>query len=234
MSPQSVSYSLGDRPFDGVFYDRGGEALRPGVLVLHEGTGVGPHLAERSQMLAELGYVAYAPDLFGGKFTSREHGMGVIAGLVTERSELRSRLAAALEALSAHPNVHPGRMAAVGYCFGGLAALEVARSGAAVRAVVSFHGGLQAKPMARPDEIRCPVLVCTGADDPFVTREHRAAFEDEMRGAGVDWEMLVLGGAQHAFTNRTIDPAVRPGCAYNAAADRRSWAAMRALFDAVF
>jgi dienelactone hydrolase len=106
--------------------------------------------------------------------------------------------------------------------------------GADVCAVVSFHGGLQAAPPAAPGGIRCPVLVCTGADDPFCTPQHRADFEGEMRAAKADWQMLVLGGAQHAFTNRAIDPALRPGCAYNKAADERSWAAMRALFDAVF
>ncbi|HVY18740.1 MAG TPA: dienelactone hydrolase family protein [Bauldia sp.] len=234
MIQQSVPYSVGDRSFAGTSYAPDDASRRPGVLVLHEGTGVGPHLEERAGMIASLGYVAYAPDLFGEKFTSREHGMTIIGTLVKQRHLLRARLAAALDVLRSSPGVDARRLAVIGFCFGGLAALEVARSGADVRAAVSFHGGLQAEPPAARGDIRCPVLVCTGAEDPFVTRDHRAAFEDEMRAAEADWEMLVLGGAQHAFTNRRIDPAVRPGCAYNQAADERSWAAMRALFASVF
>ena len=203
---------------------------RPGILVFHGGAGPGEHERARARRLAELGYVAFVPDLFGETFESRAHGMAVISGLVAEPAILRERVNAALQRIRREPSVDPKRTGAIGFCFGGLAALELARSGADVDAVVSFHGGLQAAMPAHANAIVCKILVCTGAVDPFVTREQRAAFEDEMTNANVDWQMLVHGGAQHGFTETTA--VARPGCSYHAGADRASWSAMQAHFDA--
>jgi dienelactone hydrolase len=121
--------------------------------------------------------------------------------------------------------IDASRLAAIGFCFGGLAALELARSGAELRVVASFHGGLSTRAPAQPGAVRASLLVCTGAADPFVPREQRAAFEDEMNAAGADWQLALYAHAQHGFTERS---ASRPGCAYDANADRRSW---RALID---
>jgi dienelactone hydrolase len=231
ITQSSVEYTVSGKVFLGVVLTPSPLARRPGVLVLHGGAGLGEHERQRARMLAELGYVAFAPDLFGEKFNDRAHGMSVITGLVDQPAVLRERVNAALGGLRMQPYVDPRRTAAIGFCFGGLAALELARSGAEVAAVVSFHGGLSARAPARPGEVTSKILVCTGSADPFVTRAHRATFEDEMTNGDVDWQMIVHGGALHAFTEPTVDPTIRPGCAYHREADRRSWGAMRELLN---
>lgn len=230
MKERRTEFTSAGRTFAGVLFEPegAGGAPRPGVLVLHGGSGPGAHERDRAGMLAGLGYVAFAPDLFGEVFTSREQGVAVITGLVGAPPVLRARLSDALECLRASPGVDGSRLAAVGYCFGGLAALELARGGAKVRAVVSFHGGLTAKAPAVAGEVNAAVLVCTGAADPFVTREHREAFEDEMTRASVDWQMCTYANAKHGFTERGLES---PSARYDEAADRRSWQAMRGLFE---
>jgi dienelactone hydrolase len=229
MKEQDIDYGSEGRVFTGFVVESAATdqvGVRPGVLVLHGGTGLGAHERERAHMLTELGVVAFAPDLFGEVFESRAHGVKVITELIERPPALRARLADALALLRALPGVDGTRTAAIGFCFGGLAALELARSGADLRAVVSFHGGLSTRSPAAPGAVRAAVLACTGAADPFVTREHRAAFEDEMTLARADWHLHVYGGAQHGFTERA---ARSPGAAYDEASDRRSWQAMRDL-----
>ncbi len=234
MHEETTELQSAGRSFAGRFFfsDPDRRTRRPGVLVLHGGAGVGAHEAARARMLAELGYVAFVPDLFGEVFSSREQGVRVITGLVSDRSALRVRLADALACLRSRPDVDPARSAAIGFCFGGLAALELARGGADVRAVVSFHGGLTASAAAEPGKVTASVLVCAGAADPHVTREHRGALEEELTRARADWQMHVYADAMHGFTER--GGIERPGCKYDEAADRRSWSAMRSLFDEVF
>lgn len=207
-------------------------AHRPGVLVLHGGAGVGEHERERARRLAALGYAVLVPDLFGEKLTSREQGVAVITKLVADPRALRARANAALAALASQSRVDSERMAAIGFCFGGLAALELARSGANLRAVVSFHGKLTSPAPAEVDVVRASILACTGAADPFIGREQRTAFEDEMTHARADWQLHVYANAMHGFTERPASPprAPRPGLGYDEAADRRSWDAMRSLF----
>jgi len=188
-----------------------------GILLIHGGTGRGDHECERGERLAQLGYAVYAPDLFGGP-PSRE----AIMGLVANPAELRRRIVAAWAELAARVPI----TFAVGHCFGGLATLELARSGAHVRAVVSLHGGLTTT--APADRITARVLAVTGSADAFCPPAQRAAFEAEMTAAGADWQLLVLGGAQHGFSVPSI---TREACAYDTVADRRSWCAMLALFD---
>jgi len=157
----------------------------------------------------------------------------VIGELVTRPAAIRTRVGAAWGRLCKVPGVDATRTAAIGHCFGGFAALELARSGADVRAVISFHGGLTTHAPAVAGGVRARVLVCTGADDPFCPREQRAAFEDEMTAAEVDWQVHTYAGTRHGFTVAGIDPEKHPGCVYHALADRRSWRAMLALFDEV-
>jgi dienelactone hydrolase len=190
-----------------------------GVLLIHGGSGRGDHERDRGERLAALGYAVYAPDLFGGPPT-RE----AIMALVADPNELRHRVVAAWQALADRVPI----TFAVGHCFGGLAALELARAGSEVRAVVSLHGMLATRaPVAA---IKARVLACTGAADPFCPPEQRSAFEAEMTVMGVDWQHLVLGGAMHGFS---VPDVQRDGCAYHAEADRRSWNAMLALFAEV-
>ena len=215
-------------------YDETRAAARPGVLICHEGAGLGEHVRDRARRLASLGYFAFALDLFGGPFQSREQGIAVITGMTTDPSGLRRHADEALTLLKARPEVDPTRTAAIGFCFGGWAVLEIARGGADIGCAVGFHGGLRSAVPAGPGDVKCPVLVCVGADDPHITADQRAAFELEMRRAGADWRLNLYGGAQHGFTDAAIDPIKWPGSAYHASADERSWRAMRDLFDETF
>ncbi len=212
--------------------DRSG--TRPGVLIAHDAAGRGEHVKQVARRLAELGYVALAIDYHGGGtvLTPEEIGerFGALAG---DTDRIRGLARAGLDVLVANEHLAAGRVAAIGYCFGGTLSLELARSGADLRAVVGFHSGLSTQ---RPEDaaaITARVLVCIGADDPIIPPEQRLAFEEEMRGAGVDWQMHLYGGAVHSFTNRDADGS-NPAIRYDQPADERSWRAMRGLFDEVF
>jgi dienelactone hydrolase len=146
------------------------------------------------------------------------------------RPLMRTRIAAALDWLKKNPNVDTKRIAAIGYCFGGTTVLELARSGADIAGVVSFHGGLDSPTPADAKNIKCKVLVLHGADDPYVPAAEVAGFEDEMRKAGVDWTLISYGGAVHSFTNPDAGTDNSKGAAYNERADRRSWEAMKTFF----
>lgn len=228
---ESVQYPVSEGSFSGLVVSPSQRGERPGVLVFHGGAGLGEHERDRARMLAELGYIAFVPDLFGERFQDRAHGMAVITKLTSEAELLRDRVKAALAWLKARTHVAPKRVAAIGFCFGGLAALELARSGADVGAVVSFHGGLKTRAPAQAGQVAARVLVCAGGADPFVSREDRLAFEDEMVQAKADWQVIVHGGALHGFTERNLDPGKHPGCGYHRGADRMSWRAMRELFE---
>jgi dienelactone hydrolase len=227
---EEIEYRVADRSFRGLLAAPSTDTKRAGVLVFHGGSGPTEHERDVARRLAALGYTVLAPDLFGEVFTDRAHGMRVIGRLVADPEPLRQRTAAALEWLRARG---VQRAAAIGHCFGGLAALELARSGAAIDAAVSFHGALTTRAPARASEVRARVLVCTGAEDPFCPPDHRAALEAEMTAAGVDWQHHAHAGARHGFTVRDIDPAKHPGCAYHELAASRSWAAMLGLFAEV-
>ena len=235
MISQNLDYTADGKARTGyIAYDDNRAGRRPAVLVLHEGAGLGEHVRERARRLAGLGYVALALDLFGGPFESRAKGIAAITAMTFDPSGLRRHADQVLALLKARPEVDPARAAAIGFCFGGWAALEIARGGAELGCVVSFHGGLGAAKPAGLGDIKCPILLCIGADDPHISPDQRAAFEAEMRAAGADWRLNLYGGAQHGFTDATVDPAKWPGSAYHPTADARSWRAMRDLFDEVF
>jgi dienelactone hydrolase len=232
MISKTLTYDAGGRTFAGDFVCPDAPGPRPGVLVLHGGGGLSDHERERCAWLAAAGYAAFAPDLFGEPFQSREHAMALIGALAGDADRLRGRLAAALDALRRDPAVDPAHTAAIGFCFGGMAALELARSGADLAVAISLHGGLTTTRPAEAGRVRARVLICAGAADPFVSREHRSALEDELTAAGADWRMLVFGGVKHGFTHRDAAPA--PGIAYDAAADRTSWSATLEMLAAAF
>ncbi len=228
-----VEYKQGDAVLEGYLaYEAGGPAKRPGVLVIHDWLGVGPNTRARVDQLARLGYVAFAADIYGnGVRPKGPTEAGKLAGQYkVDRALLRERVRAGLAELRKVPLVEAPKVAAIGYCFGGTTALELARSGADVAAVVSFHGGLDTPTPADAKNIKAHVLVLHGADDPYVPAEQVAAFEAEMRAAGVDWQLVKYSGAVHSFTIPDAGNDNSKGAAYNAVADRRSWQAMKALF----
>lgn len=210
---------------------------RPGVLVFPEAFGLGQHALGRAQRLADLGYAVLACDLHGegAEYKDLPTVMQLLGVLQADNRRPRARAKAGLDALLTRAEVDPARLAAIGYCFGGTMALELARSGADIQGAVGFHSGLATE---RPDDaknIRCKILACIGADDPSVGSDQRVAFEQEMRAAKVDWQLHVYGGVVHSFTNPESDALGSPEFArYDANADRRSWSAMTALFDEIF
>lgn len=227
-------FAGGERLTAEVFDSTSGAGRRPGIVVFHDGGGPGVHARERAGRLAEAGYVALAPDMFGVPVENRMHGTGMSRDLVAAPARLRLRANAALDALKRHPHVDPARTAAIGFCFGGTVALELARSAADVSCVVSFHGGLSTSQAAEPGVIRASILALNGAADPFVNVDQRSWFQLEMSRARADWQLVVYAAAKHSFTNPHLDPDLYPGSEHNELADRRSWRAMHDLFAEKF
>jgi dienelactone hydrolase len=217
-------------------FDETAAGRRPGVLVFHEGLGLGEFAMARARMLAELGYVALAADMFGDRRQARnlQEVVKLVGDLRNEPEKLRARGSAALTTIAALPQVDANRIGGIGFCFGGSVVLELARDGADLKAAVSFHGVLATRMPAASGKVKASVLVCTGADDPLAPPEQVKAFEDEMRAAGVrDWQVVSYGNTLHGFTNPAADGSMMRSALYSAQADRRSWASMRSLFEEV-
>jgi dienelactone hydrolase len=237
MKRTTLDYRDGGVDLRGVLLrDEARAGRRPGIVLFPDARGIGDHAVECAGRLAALGFVVLVADLYGGATTARDipQARELMGGLRSDVVRWRARAEAARHALARQDDVDTARMAAIGYCFGGTTALELGRSGAALNAIVSFHGGLAS---ARPDDARnitAKVLVCHGAADTLVPMTQLAAFEQEMGRTDVDWQVQVYGGAGHGFTNPEADGAGVPELAYHAAADKRSWRAMLRLFDEVF
>lgn len=232
MDSSDIEYFHGGRRYLGHLAVPDGTGPRPAVLVAHEGPGLDEHATGRARRLAELGYVAFALDYHGdGQRLPMTEVRARLAPLMAAPEITRARGRAGLDVLLAERRTDPERVAAIGFCFGGTMALELARDGADLKAVVGFHSGLSTTRPQDAANITGAVLVCIGADDPMIPPEQRTAFEAEMRAGGVDWRMNLYGGAAHSFTNERADAIGIPGIAYHAATDRRSWAAMIDLFD---
>ena len=238
MKIEDIDYRDGELVLRGILAcDEKQVGRRPGIVVVHEAWGLGDHAIARARMLAEIGYVALAADMYGDRklATDLPAAMELIGDLRTNPAKLRARAGAAVAALRSRPDVDPARMAAIGFCFGGTTVLELARAGADLKGVVSFHGGLQTAAPAERGAVRPKVLVCTGADDPMIPPDQVVAFEGEMRAAHADWQVISYGGTVHSFTNPDAGKVVAlDGVAYNEQTDRRSWKAMRAFFDEIF
>jgi dienelactone hydrolase len=234
---ETVEYKHGDATLKGYLaYDTAVKGKRPGVLVVHEWWGLNNYAKHRAEMLAQLGYIAFAADMYGDGFNTTwpEEAGKRSSEFQSNRPFGRERLTAALDLLRKQKLCDPKRIAAIGYCFGGTCVLELARSGADIAAVVSFHGSLNTPSPADTKNIKCKVLVCHGANDGFESPEEVAAFQKEMRDANVDWQMNIYGGAVHSFTNPDSDEFGIPGVGYNERADKRSWAAMKLFFAELF
>ena len=237
MKTQSIEYEDGNVTLRGlVAFDDATSHQRPGVLVMPEAFGLGAHATQRAERLASLGYVALAGDPYGNglEVTDLQEAIKRASALREDPATFRQRARVALDTLASLPQVDASRLAAIGYCLGGTFALELARDGAPLRGVVSFHGGLETPRPAVAGQVKAKILVCTGADDPFVPVAQVNALAEEMTKAQADWQIISYGGTVHSFTNPDADRVGVPGLAYNTLADERSWKAMAAFFEEIF
>lgn len=235
---KAVTYEQGGTTLEGFHvYDDAVTGKRPGVLVVHQWTGLSDSEKRRSRMLAELGYNVFAADIYGKGVRPQPPESGKEAGKYkADRTLYRARLMAALDLLKADERTNPTKIAAVGYCFGGAGVLELARAGTDIAGVVSFHGSLDAATgmTAAAGKVPAKILVLHGAADPYVPAEQVAAFQKEMTDAKADWQMVFYSDAVHSFTHPEAGDDVSKGASYNEAADRRSWIAMQAFFAELF
>jgi dienelactone hydrolase len=233
MKTQDIEYHAdGARLVGYLAVDDARPGKRPGIIVAHEGGGLTEHAKTSARRLAAAGYVAFALDYYGDgqPLTSMAEVMPRLGAWMTDPTGIRVRAHAALEVLTAQPETDAGRLAGIGYCFGGTTVLEMARAGEPLKAVVGFHSGLATARPAQDGAVKAKVLVQLGAADPMIPAEQRAGFEAEMTAAKVDWRMILYGGAVHSFTNPDADALGRAELAYDKLADERSWRAMLDFF----
>jgi len=234
---QKIPYSFGETSFEGyLVWDDSIKGKRPGILVVHEWWGLNDYARSRAEQLAELGYVAFAVDMYGkGKVTTHTEKASEWAKLTTGNlDEWRGRAEAGLKLLQANPNVDPARLAAIGYCFGGATVMQLVYGGAPVKGVVSFHGSLPLPSQTQAISQSAKVLIAHGASDPFLTEDHVVKFKTALNQAEIDWQMMVYSGAQHSFTNPSADQYGLKGATYHKQADQRSWTHMKQFFDELF
>lgn len=226
ISTRDVAYGDGDVALTGVLaWDGAAAAPQPGILLVHGGAGLDDHAREQAQRYAALGFAVLACDMFGGGVLGdRERIMARLLAMRADPSGLVRRARAGLSALVACPEAD-GCLAAVGFCFGGLAVITLARFGTDIAGVISMHGALATKVPAQPGAMRAKVLACHGASDPHVPWSDVVAFGEEMTQARADWQLIAYGGAVHGFTHRHAVPGAVPGVDYHEPTDRRSFAA---------
>lgn len=233
---ETIEYKHGDTTLEGYLaYDTDTLGKRPGILIVHQWKGAGDYEKKRAKMLAELGYTAFACDIYGKGIrpASPAEAGAQATKYKTDRELLRARAQAGLDVLKKHSTVNPKNTAAIGYCFGGTTVLEMARANMDVRAVVSFHGDLAAKPGMEAKSVRPVILVCHGADDPSVPPPVVEAFKDEMNKARADMHFESYPGVVHSFTDWSADGS-RKGSKYDKVADEKSWKSMQRLFRETF
>lgn len=233
---RTLEYRQNDTVLRGYLaYDDATLGKRPGVLVVHEWWGLNKFAKERADKLAQMGYVALAVDMYGkGQVTQDPEEARKLASQVRSTPLMRERAQAGLEVLKSQELVDPRKVAAIGFCFGGTTVLELAYAGADLKGVVSFHGGLTA---AKPEDmknIKAKILVLHGAEDPHIKPEEIKAFQDAMRQAGADWQMVYYGGAVHSFTNPQAGRDKSTGAAFDPKAAARSWEHMQAFLKEFF
>ena len=234
---ESVSYLHGETQLEGhIFYDDASSKKRPGVLVVHEWWGLDDYAKTRATMLAELGYVAFAADMYGkGKVT--EHPDQAKEWMMVNAANVpawRERAELALQQLKQHPMTDGDKTAAIGYCFGGATVVELAYSGADLDGVASFHGSLPLPIEGETPDLKASLLLLHGNADPFVEKAHVEKFREGLTALEADWEMVEYGGVMHSFTNPTAGEHGMPALKYDATADRRSWARLQQFFAEIF
>jgi dienelactone hydrolase len=237
MQTETVNYRDGELTLHGYLaYDETLSGKRPGVLVMPGGFGLGRNAKHRAEMLARMGYVALAGDPYGGgiEIDDLKEVMKLVTDLRADTAKFRRRARVALDRLIAMPRVDPSRVAAIGYCLGGTFVLELARDRAPIAGIVTFHGGLETKSLARPGTVKAKLLILTGADDPTVPVTHVNAFAEEMTKAGADWQIVIYSGTKHGFTYPDAASRQIDWIEYNKSTDERSWRAMQSFFEEIF
>lgn len=232
----TVIYLDGDVVLEAFFaVDDALSGRRPTVLINHTWAGRDDFVAEKAKKLAALGYVGFAVDMYGkGVLGSNpEQNMQLMQPFMADRAMLQKRMQAALAAVKLMPWVDDSKIAAIGFCFGGLCSLDLARTGADIKGVVSFHGLLAAPGNTEGNAVKAKILALHGRDDPLVPLEQRLAFEQEMTEAGADWQLHAYGHTMHAFTNPLAN-VPESGMVYRPNADRRSWIAMQNFLAEIF
>ena len=237
---EEITYSTDSTTMNGYLaYDKNSTEKRPGILVIHEWWGHNDYARKRADMLAELGYVALAVDMYGdGQLANHpEDARGFMMQVINNLDESVARFDKALETLKAHPGVDPEKTGAVGYCFGGSLALAMANAGKDLDAVAAFHAGLQLPFPPAEEGVATRILVCNGADDPMIPADHVEAYKASLDEAGANYEYVSYPGAVHSFTNPIADSVgakFEMPLAYNAEADKDSWEKLQKLFSETF
>jgi dienelactone hydrolase len=236
MNSETIEYLDGDLLLKGfVTFNDSEVGKRPGILVNPEAFGLGPYAKSQAERLAQLGYVALAADPFGGAHLAADadEAMMLSMSFLSDVDKLRARAHAGLQTLAAHPQVDANRLVSIGYCLGGTFSLELARDGAPLRGVVSFHGGLQTQRPAVAGQMKAKILVCHGNDDPFVPGEQVASLIAELNAAGADWQLINYGGTVHSFTNPEADSRGLAALKYHKLSAERSWQALLNFLDEI-
>ena len=234
---KTVDYKIGDQSFEGLYvYPQVSKGKLPGILMVHNWMGISDETKKQAERMARLGLAVFALDVYGKgvRATGAQDAMPLAGKYKGDRKLFRERVLRGLEVLRAQKEVDPAKIVAAGYCFGGTGVIELARAGADVQAVVSFHGGLDSPTPADGKNIKAKVVALQGADDPYVKPADIAAFLNEMRTHNVDWRMTVYGGAVHSFTDVGAGSDVKTGAAYNQKADERSFEAFTDLIGELF
>jgi dienelactone hydrolase len=238
---EEVPYQVNNTEFTGYLaYDSSTDVKRPGILVVHEWWGLNDYACKRAEMLAELGYVAFAVDMYGdGKLAEHpEDAKMFMQEVISNIPNAEKRLITALHILQKQKMVNSSKIAAIGYCFGGGMVLHLARIGTDIDSVVSFHGSLVTQMPAKKDAVKARILVFNGEDDPFVPTEQVDTFKQEMQNAGAKFEFISYPNVKHSFTNPQADEFAEkfnmPALEYNQHADEDSWMRMQAFFDQIF
>jgi len=237
---KEITYSADGTTLKGFLaYDSSMTGKRPGVIVVHEWWGLNQYARDRAEKLAELGYMAFAIDMYGnGTIVDHPKDANKFAAAVMQKMDTaRARFNAGLRLLKEQPQTDTSKIAAIGYCFGGGIALRMALEGADLNGVVSFHGDLPTEPVKNPKDVKAKILVCNGAADPFNPKEKVEAFEKTMKDAGIDYTLINYPGAKHSFTNPAADSLGKKfdmPIAYNKAADEKSWNDMKNFFNEIF
>ena len=234
---ESIQYKDGGAILEGcIAYDESLVNKRPGILVVHEYFGLNDYTKMRCEMLAKLGYFAFAADIYGkGVIAKTPDEAGKLAGIYrNDRSLMRSRITAAYNEIKQQKFVDADYIAVMGYCFGGTVAIELGLTGADLKGIVSFHGGLEFPNSDDFKNIKGKVLICHGADDPFANLEKVIKVQNQLKDAGVNYELDLYGGTVHSFTNPASGSDPSKGVAYNEQADKRSWEKMKDFFVEIF
>ena len=234
---KAIPYQHGDVPLEGFLaWDDSKAGKQPGVLVVHEWWGLNEYARDRARQLAELGYVAFAVDMYGnGQVTTHPDQAGKWMKQVQANvKQWQARARNGLAVLRSQEMVDPNTIAAIGYCFGGATVIQLAYSGAEVKGVVSFHGALPLPTAKQAQNTKTKLLIAHGNADPFLNEEHIRKFRHALDAANLDWHMVMYAGARHSFTNPGADAHGIDALKYDQQADERSWKHMQLFFDEIF